>query len=213
MGEAPTIRHSAKGPNSATCTACSSSAHAVGDAFKVIARCDADSIPPSSWLMGHPSAHITARRESTWGDGWVRVRGTSSSTLVRSMAYIPGWRATAFNLRTSEQVSLPVHAHGLVQQVSVPAGEWEIHFHYHAPSIEAGVVLSTLATSALLMLWLYDYAKFDQLIWEFGGKWVHVSYDRFKADQRKNVLVASRGLGGTAYAPITHEQLLALRGV
>ena len=36
------IRHGAKGPNSAPCTACSSSAHAVGDAFKTIARCDAD---------------------------------------------------------------------------------------------------------------------------------------------------------------------------
>lgn len=36
------IRHGAKGPNSATCTACSSSAHAIGDAFKTIARCDAD---------------------------------------------------------------------------------------------------------------------------------------------------------------------------
>jgi 3-oxoacyl-[acyl-carrier-protein] synthase II len=36
------IRHGAKGPNAAPCTACSSSAHAVGDAFKTIARCDAD---------------------------------------------------------------------------------------------------------------------------------------------------------------------------
>ena len=36
------IRHGAKGPNSAPCTACSSSAHAVGDAFKTITRCDAD---------------------------------------------------------------------------------------------------------------------------------------------------------------------------
>jgi len=36
------IRYGAKGPNSATCTACSSSAHAIGDAFKVISRCDAD---------------------------------------------------------------------------------------------------------------------------------------------------------------------------
>ena len=36
------IRYGAKGPNSATCTACSSSAHAVGDAFKLIARCEAD---------------------------------------------------------------------------------------------------------------------------------------------------------------------------
>ena len=36
------IRHGAKGPNSATCTACSSSAHAVGDSFKLIQRCAAD---------------------------------------------------------------------------------------------------------------------------------------------------------------------------
>jgi len=36
------IRWGAKGPNSATCTACSSSAHAVGDSYKLIQRCDAD---------------------------------------------------------------------------------------------------------------------------------------------------------------------------
>ena len=36
------IRYGAKGPNSATCTACSSSAHAVGDSFKIIQRCAAD---------------------------------------------------------------------------------------------------------------------------------------------------------------------------
>ncbi len=36
------IRLGAKGPNSATCTACSASAHAIGDAFEIIKRNDAD---------------------------------------------------------------------------------------------------------------------------------------------------------------------------
>jgi 3-oxoacyl-[acyl-carrier-protein] synthase II len=38
------IRFGAKGPNSATCTACSASAHAIGDAFEVIRRNDADAM-------------------------------------------------------------------------------------------------------------------------------------------------------------------------
>jgi len=36
------IRYGAKGPNSATATACSASAHSIGDAYKIIQRCDAE---------------------------------------------------------------------------------------------------------------------------------------------------------------------------
>jgi 3-oxoacyl-[acyl-carrier-protein] synthase II len=36
------IRFGAKGPNSATCTACAASAHAIGDAWEIIRRDDAD---------------------------------------------------------------------------------------------------------------------------------------------------------------------------
>ncbi len=38
------IRFNARGPNSATCTACSTSCHAIGDSFKIIQRGDADAM-------------------------------------------------------------------------------------------------------------------------------------------------------------------------
>ena len=48
------IRFGAKGPNSATCTACAASAHAIGDAFEIIRRDDADAM-----IVGGSEAAIT----------------------------------------------------------------------------------------------------------------------------------------------------------
>jgi 3-oxoacyl-[acyl-carrier-protein] synthase II len=48
------IRFGAKGPNSATCTACSASAHAIGDAFEMIKRGTADAM-----IAGGSEAAIT----------------------------------------------------------------------------------------------------------------------------------------------------------
>jgi 3-oxoacyl-[acyl-carrier-protein] synthase II len=48
------IRYAARGPNSATATACSASAHAIGDAFKIIQRGDAEVM-----LAGGSEAAIT----------------------------------------------------------------------------------------------------------------------------------------------------------
>jgi 3-oxoacyl-[acyl-carrier-protein] synthase II len=48
------IRFGVKGPNSATCTACSTGAHAVGDSFKIIQRGDADAM-----ICGGAEAAIT----------------------------------------------------------------------------------------------------------------------------------------------------------
>jgi len=48
------IRYGAKGPNSATATACSASAHAIGDAFKIIQRGAADAM-----IAGGTEAAIT----------------------------------------------------------------------------------------------------------------------------------------------------------
>ena len=71
------IRHGAKGPNSAPCTACSSSAHAVGDAFKVIARCDADVM-----ICGGTEAAITPM--SVGGFAAMRALSTRNDEPARA---------------------------------------------------------------------------------------------------------------------------------
>jgi 3-oxoacyl-[acyl-carrier-protein] synthase II len=48
------IRFGAKGPNLATCTACSASAHAIGDSFEIIRRGDAEAM-----IAGGSEAAIT----------------------------------------------------------------------------------------------------------------------------------------------------------
>jgi 3-oxoacyl-[acyl-carrier-protein] synthase II len=48
------IKYGAKGPNEATCTACTSSAHSLGDSYKIIQRCDADVM-----LSGGTEAAVT----------------------------------------------------------------------------------------------------------------------------------------------------------
>ncbi len=48
------IRYGARGPNSATATACSASAHAIGDSFKIIERCAAEMM-----ICGGAEATIT----------------------------------------------------------------------------------------------------------------------------------------------------------
>ena len=54
---------------------------------------------------------------------------------------------------------------------------------------------------------IFDYIKnhldFDQLIWEFDGAWVHVSYNKDK--NRKQVLRALKVNGKTIYQPYTEK--------
>jgi len=66
------IRFGAKGPNSATCTACSASAHAIGDAFEIIKRGAADVM-----IAGGSEAAITPM--GIGGFGALRALSTRNS--------------------------------------------------------------------------------------------------------------------------------------
>jgi len=71
------IRFGARGPNSAPCTACSSGAHAVGDAFRVISRGDADAM-----IAGGSEAAITPM--SVGGFAAMRALSTRNEEPARA---------------------------------------------------------------------------------------------------------------------------------
>jgi len=71
------IRFGAKGPNAATCTACSASAHAIGDAFEVIRRDAADVM-----IAGGSEAAITPM--SVGGFGALRALSTRNDEPARA---------------------------------------------------------------------------------------------------------------------------------
>ncbi len=71
------IRFGAKGPNLATCTACSASAHAVGDSFEIIKRGDADVM-----IAGGSEAAITPM--SVGGFGSLRALSTRNDDPERA---------------------------------------------------------------------------------------------------------------------------------
>jgi 3-oxoacyl-[acyl-carrier-protein] synthase II len=71
------IRYGAKGPNTATCTACSASAHAIGDAYEMIRREAADVM-----IAGGSEAAITPM--SVGGFGALRALSTRNDEPARA---------------------------------------------------------------------------------------------------------------------------------
>jgi hypothetical protein len=74
--------------------------------------------------------------------------------VVRSVAAIPGWKATWQPAAGGPAVTLPVQADGVVQEVDVPAGTGVLSWRYVAPRFTAGLALSLGATLALVLMLL-----------------------------------------------------------
>lgn len=114
----------------------------------------ATTVRPSAWLGSHSTtSRITTIRDASWGDSWVTVKATHPTVLKRSMEWIPGWRATGLNNVTGVSTPLHVVRSGLIQQVIVPPGDWTVHFHYHAPHIELGLIGSFAGGVFMLAAW------------------------------------------------------------
>ncbi len=115
----------------------------------------AETVKPTVWLAPTSQGTLSHVRNVAYGDTWVDVHATSSVTLVRSMAYLPGWRATALNTATGKSVALKVTRNGLIQQVTVPKGVWSVHFHYHAPYIEMSLAASIVGMVLIIGVGIY----------------------------------------------------------
>jgi 3-oxoacyl-[acyl-carrier-protein] synthase II len=126
------IRFGAKGPNSATCTACSASAHAIGDAFEIIRRGDADAM-----IAGGSEAAITPM--GVGGFGALRALSTRNDEPHRASrpfdrdrdGFIIGEGAGILILEELEQArrrSAPIYAELVGYGMTADA------FHITAPS-------------------------------------------------------------------------------
>ena len=98
---------------------------------------------------------ITSINDVIYGDSWVYVDDSTSADLIRSMAYLPGWHATAINPATGKSRVLMIEKFGLVQKVHLPSGKWIVHFHYHAPYIEKSLLISLFSALSVggIALW------------------------------------------------------------
>jgi hypothetical protein len=117
------------------------------DTFSVF---KATKLIPRAWFTTASAGTVTYIRTTTWGDAWVNVKVTTASALDRSMAYLPGWKATAVS-KSGRVVPLTVTRAGLIQKVNVPKGTWKIHFHYQAPYIEISLAASLVSLALLIV--------------------------------------------------------------
>ena len=145
------IRWGAKGPNSATCTACSSSTHAVGDSFKLIQRCAADVM-----ICGGAEAAITPMGVG----GFAAMRALSTRNHEPTKASRPFDRerdgfviGEGAGILIREEMGLALKRGARILAEVVGYGMSGDAFHLTAPAEDADgavrVMQSTLADSSV----------------------------------------------------------------
>ncbi len=145
------IRWGAKGPNSATCTACSSSTHAVGDSFKLIQRCAADVM-----ICGGAEAAITPMGVG----GFAAMRALSTRNHEPNKASRPFDRdrngfviGEGSGILILEELGLALKRGARILAEVVGYGMSGDAFHITAPAEDADgavrVMQSTLADSSI----------------------------------------------------------------
>src|SRR5207245_1135392 len=133
------IRFGAKGPNSATCTACSASAHAIGDAFEIIRRGAADVM-----IAGGSEAAITPMGVALDSAGvttaevdYINAHGTSTphGDKVETIAIKRCFGESANRVAVSSTKSMTGHLLGAAGGLEAGITVLAVHHQIAPPTI------------------------------------------------------------------------------
>ncbi len=113
-----------------------------------------------AWLQG-PRTHTPNTKAATSGRVNVtrgavtaaqvmRVFTPNAAILVRSEAYSTGWSVDIAPIGGGKSTTQVVHRFGLVQEVTLPAGNWTVTWHYRPQALLRGLYLSGLG----VVIWI-----------------------------------------------------------
>jgi hypothetical protein len=110
------------------------------------------SIRPPVWIATSAGGSSVVQRSTTdWGTETDAVTASRPVTVVRSEAYLSGWRAVATPAHGPAR-SLPVTRYGLIQAVRVPAGTWTLTFSYRPRGLTAAGAASGVGVVGLVVV-------------------------------------------------------------
>ncbi len=107
-------------------------------------------VPISATAAGGRRVPVTVASNTTKSEQ-IRVDAPGPTTVVRSVAWDPGWKATV-SVNGGSARTIPVGAADLVQEVHIPTGRDVVTFHYQPPHLLVASVLSLGAVALLLVL-------------------------------------------------------------
>ena len=118
---------------------------------------------PAASLRALPGQSLqgASLRVASRSDGFpssVSVSSPEGAEVVRSIAAIPGYKATWTPAGSTHSASVPVRRNGLVQVVDVPAGTGTLAWRYDTPHLHLGELLSAVA--AVILAGLLAVAAF-----------------------------------------------------
>ena len=90
--------------------------------------------------------------------------------------------------KAREHFGKPIHVNSgyRCQELNKKVGGAQFSHHLTGEAADIELGGKTIAENKLLFDWIKDNCDFDQLIWEKGGAWVHVSLKAF--GNRKQIL-------------------------